>query len=322
MALFDMPVEKLQTYKPASTEPKDFDKFWKHTLSEAATFPIEATFERVQDEAYKLIDIYDVTFRGYGGHPIKGWFIEPAGNQAKLPCVISYIGYGGGRSFPVDHLSYAVAGFSNLVMDTRGQGSSWSPGHTADPDGSDQSLPGFMTKGVLSPQTYYYRRVFTDAARAVDAAAAHPRVDAKRIALTGGSQGGGIAIAAAALVGSRAKIVMPDVPFLCDYPRATTMIDSMPYGEIANFLKIHRDLEKTVYATLAYFDGVNFAPRIKARALFSVGLMDTICPPSTVYAAFNRVKAPKAMRVYKFNNHEGGGVFHAVERLRFLSKHL
>lgn len=322
MALFDFPLDKLQSYKSAVTAPRDFDTFWKKTLAQTEAHPIAAKFERHDDVPFKLVDVYDVTFAGFDGHAIKGWFIEPAGNKAKLPCVVTYIGYGGGRSLPTEHLAVASMGMSHLVMDTRGQGSSWSNGATADPVGSNPQFPGFMTKGIESPETYYYRRVYTDAVRAVHAALEHPRVDARRIAVTGGSQGGGITIAAAGLLGSAVKIAMPDVPFLCDFPRATTIVDTAPYSEIVSYLKSHRLKEETVYRTLSYFDGVNFAPKIKARCLFSVGLMDNICPPSTVYAAYNRVKATKEMRVYKFNNHEGGGPLQGQERLKFLAKHL
>ncbi|MBP7818378.1 MAG: acetylxylan esterase, partial [Phenylobacterium sp.] len=73
-----------------------------------------------------------------------------------------------------------------------------------------------------------------------------------------------------------------------------------------------------VLRTLSYFDGVNFAARARARALFSVGLMDTICPPSTVYAAYNHWAGDKDIRVWRFNNHEGGGDFQTVEKIRFL----
>ena len=88
------------------------------------------------------------------------------------------------------------------------------------------------------------------------------------------------------------------------------------------YLKCHRDQGDRVFGTLAYFDGVNFAPRIRARCLFSVALMDMTCPPSTVFAAYNRIAAEKEIRIYDFNEHEGGGPFQIVERLRFLAAHL
>jgi cephalosporin-C deacetylase len=177
-----------------------------------------------------------------------------------------------------------------------------------------------MTRGIESPETYYYRRIMTDSVRAVDAAAAHPAVDPERIAVTGGSQGGGLSIAAAAL-STRVRFLMPEVPFLCHYRRATEITDADPYGEIARYLHIHRDSEERSFRTLSYFDGLNFASRTSAPALYSVALMDTICPPSTVYAAYNWHAGPKEIRVYPYNNHEGGGSFHAREKLAFARRH-
>jgi len=321
--LFDLPLEQLQSYQAPETEPEDFDAFWERTLQETAeAHDLEARFERIDEPIYRLVDVYDVTFHGFGGQPIKAWFIEPAGNEQPLPCLVRYIGYGGGRSFPIDHLAPAVAGIAHLVMDTRGQGSTWSPGDTGDMAPAGSHHPGFLTLGIESPETYYYRRVFTDAVRAIEAAASHPHVDARRIAVAGASQGGGITIAAAALAADRVKLAMPDVPFLCHYRRAVELTDRLPYLEITNYLKVHRDREAQVFRTLSYFDGIHFARRIRARCLFSAALMDMICPPSTVFAAYNRVPAPKQIRLYTFNEHEGGGPFQAMEQLKFALAYL
>ena len=315
MAFFDLPLEALQTYKPALDIPNDFDSFWQSTLDEARSHPPNASFEPI-DMGLKTIETFDVTFAGYGGQPIKGWFSLPKHRTEPLPCVVEFIGYGGGRGFPIDWLLWPSAGFAFLVMDTRGQGSVWQKGDTADlSGGANPSVPGFMTQGILDPKTYYYRRVFTDAVRAVETARNHQTVDSERIAVTGGSQGGGISLAAAGL-SNHVSVAMPDVPFLCHFPRATTMIDTHPYKEIQTFCKIHRDKKEQVFNTLKYFDGVHFAT--KAKALFSVGLMDDICPPSTVYAAYNHYAAQKDIRIWEFNNHEGGQSFQSLEKLKFL----
>ena len=175
-----------------------------------------------------------------------------------------------------------------------------------------------MTRGILDPATYYYRRVFTDAARAIAAARTHPGVDPSRVAVTGKSQGGGISIAAASLVPDVAA-VMTDVPFLADFPRAITITDHDPYTEIARYLKAHRDHTERVLRTLGYFDAVNLGRRAVAPALFSVGLMDVICPPSTVYGAFNTYGGPKDIVEYPFNDHEGGAGFHDIAQMRWLA---
>jgi cephalosporin-C deacetylase len=318
MAYYDLPLDQLKTYLPPRVEEPDFDAFWQSTLAEARKFPLDVRFEPV-DIGIKAHDIFDVTFPGYGGQPIKGWFILPRQRTGKLPCVIDFIGYNGGRSFPIDWLLWSSAGYANFVMDTRGQGSTWSIGATNDisPEGTGPHVPGFMTMGILDKNAYFYRRVFTDAVRAIEAARSHPEVDAAHIAVTGGSQGGGITIAAAGLDPS-VEVVMPDVPFLCHYRRASEITDSHPYQELVQYCHTHRDHIEIVFKTLSYFDGVNLAARARGKALFSVGLMDPICPPSTVFAAYNYYGGPKDIRIYPYNQHEGGGSFQAFEKLKFL----
>ena len=234
--------------------------------------------------------------------------------------VVEYIGYGGGRGFPIDWLAFASAGFAYLVMDTRGQGSVWRRGDTPDiPNGANPSSPGFMTQGILDPNTYYYRRVYTDAVRAIDAIQTRDEVDTARIAVTGGSQGGGLSVAAAGL-SADVSICMPDVPFLAHFRRAIQVADRDPYLEIQRYLTIHRDKIDRVFHTLSYFDGLNFAVRMKAQAYYSVGYMDTICPASTVYASYNYVPTEKEIKLYYYNDHEGGGTDHLVEKIRYLRR--
>jgi len=141
MAFFDLPLDQLREYRPDRTEPADFDSFWSGTLAAARQHPLNARFEPV-DYHLKTLETFDVTFAGYGGQPIKGWFILPRERSGPLPCVVEYIGYGGGRGFPTQWLLYPTAGYALFVMDTRGQGSAWRPGDTPDiPDGANPSFP-------------------------------------------------------------------------------------------------------------------------------------------------------------------------------------
>jgi cephalosporin-C deacetylase len=320
MAFFDMPLERLREYRPDREEPGDFDSFWKHTLDDAHHRALPAEFAPVRNQL-RTLEAFDVTFSGFGGQRIKGWFMLPRQRTGPLPCIVEFLGYGGGRGFATDWLLWASAGYAHFIMDTRGQGSAWSRGDTPDPEPDDTNPhhPGFMTRGVLKPTTYYYRRVFTDAVRAVETVRTHPAVDSERIAVTGGSQGGGISIAAAGL-SPAVKICMPDVPFLCHYRRATEITAAHPYEEISRYLLCHRDKVDTVFQTLSYFDGVNFSTRSRASALFSVGLMDEICPPSTVFAAYNHYAAPKDIRIWRYNHHEGGANFQVQEKLQYLTE--
>jgi cephalosporin-C deacetylase len=318
LPFFDLAGDQLVNYRSSARPPADFDAFWAETLGEASRFPLSALFEPV-DAGLPLVDVYDVTFLGFGGHPIKAWFLKPRGASSGLTGVVRYIGYNGGRGFPHEHLLWPATGRAALIMDTRGQGGGWSRGATADPVGSDPAHTGYMTRGILDPRAYFYRRVFTDAVRAVEALRTRPEVDQDQIVAMGGSQGGGITLAASGLV-TGLRAVMPDVPFLCDFPRAVGLTTRDPYGEVNRYLALHRDNVERAFLTLSYFDGVHFAARASAPALFSVALMDDVCPPSTVYAAFNSYGGPKSIERYAYNNHEGGGPFQEERQLRWLAE--
>lgn len=311
MAHFDMPLDELRAYRPVVREPNDFDSFWADTLHTSRQAGGEVVAVKLETRL-RHIDTWDITFPGFNGQPVKAWYSRPAGADEDLPLVVQYQGYGGGRGLAFEHTFWPSAGYAHFMMDTRGQGSSWGTGgDTPDPDGAGPALPGFMTRGIESPATYYYRRLFTDAVRAVDAARSLPGIDAKRTVVVGGSQGGGIVLAVAGLVPDLFA-VMPDVAFLCHFERATSITDEHPYGELRQYLSVHRDVDETVFDTLAYFDGVNFAKRANAASLWSVALMDMVCPPSTTFAAYNWYGANngspvrKDMSVYPYNGHEGG----------------
>ncbi|MEZ7002893.1 acetylxylan esterase [Streptomyces sp. AD55] len=318
MALFDLPPDELRAHRSTSVEPDDFDAFWSKTLQEAREHDLDARFTPV-DAGLATVRVWDVTFAGSGGHPVKGWLVLPAAATGPLPLVVEFVGYGGGRGLPHEHLLWASSGRAHFVMDTRGQGSAWGGGGgTPDPVGGAPAYPGFMTRGIDAPEHYYYRRVFTDAVRAVEAARSHPLADAARTVALGTSQGGGIALAVGGLVPDLAGVA-PDVPFLCDFPRAVTLTDRHPYREIGLYLRTHRGHREGALRTLSYFDGVHFAARGRAPALFSTALEDQTCPPSTVFAAFNAwAHDDKAIEVYDFNDHEGGGPHQEAVRLRWL----
>lgn len=323
MPWYDLPLDELRTYDAGKTAPPDFDAFWQQTLAEQdAAHPLDVRFAIHPDTMYRTVRVEDVTFTGCNGQAIRAWLLTPAGHTEPLPCVVSFAGYGGGRGRPLEHLAPVAAGFAHFVMDTRGQGSVWATGETADAPGSTQHHPGFLTVGIESREQYYYRRVFVDAVRAVQAARQSKSVIADRLCVAGSSQGGGMALAAAGLLGNAVQVCLADVPFLCHFRRAVTLTAQTAYAEIAAYLRIHPGREQAVWQTLAYFDGVFFAERIRAHSLVAVGLMDEACPPSTVFAAYNRISAPKDIAIYPYDGHDGGGAWQAEQRLRFVHEHI
>ncbi|GAA2106937.1 acetylxylan esterase [Microlunatus panaciterrae] len=326
MALIDFELDKLRSYAPELPEESDFDSFWTDTLTDARTFDLAAEFTKI-DNKLKVIDTYDVTFNGFGGTPVKAWLHVPAGTAGPLPTVVQYHGYSGGRGFPHATTLFAQAGYAHVVMDTRGQG--WSAGgHSSTVDASADAginhIPGFMTSGLQDPKAYYYRRVYVDAVRLLDAVVDHPLVDRTKIIVTGGSQGGGITLAVAGLAPSAGLDLVgaaPDVPFLCNFPRALEISDRNPYAEITAYLASWRDQVDVAYRTLSYFDGVNLGKRAQAPALFSVALMDPICPPSTVFSAYNHYAgSEKSINVYSHNEHEGGGPYQLDAQLDWFAE--
>ena len=304
--LTDLPEPELRRYAGSQDAPADFDSFWTGTLAEAAGHSLDVQVHQIETPL-TAIDVFDVVFRGFGGTKVRAWLRVPRGATAPLSAVVQFVGYGGGRGHPAEGLLLAASGFAHLQMDTRGQGAGWSRGDTPDHGPAGPAIPGVMTRGIRDRDTYYYRRLFTDAVRAVDVARALEVVDPGRVAVQGGSQGAGIALAVAGLRDDVAAIAA-FVPFLCDFPRATRITDAYPYREIADYLRIHRDEVGAVHRTLSYFDGLNFAERATAPALFTTALMDDVCPPSTVFAAFNRYAGPKDITVWEYNAHEGGAI--------------
>lgn len=315
----DLPLAELVTYRPDVIEPADFDDFWRRTISETSAHELDVTSEIV-DTVYRTVVVRDIEFAGFAGDRIRAWLTTPADATAPLPAVVEFIGYGGGRGLAGQHQHWAAAGYAHLLVDTRGQGANQGEGGaTPDPHGSGPASSGFTTRGIEDRETYYYRRVFADGVRAVQAARALPEVNAQLVAVCGGSQGGAIALAVSGLVGGLVAS-MVDVPFLCHIERAIRIGGRDPIIEITRYLSVHRSSEENVLRTLSAFDGVNFAKRSTAPTLFSVGLMDPTCPPSTVYAAFNHhAAASKRMVVYPYNGHEGGGHLQRIQQAEWLN---
>jgi cephalosporin-C deacetylase len=322
MPSIDWGYEQLVNYRPSLTREPDFAAFWAETLAQTRAFDLDP---QLDPQPYPMADVgvQRLTFAGFGGHRIGGLYLTPRTIAEKpAPVVIVYHGYTGGAGQVHQHLAWVMMGCAVISVDPRGQG-----GETGEAGGyRGGSVMGWMTNGILDPQDYYYRRVYADCVRAVDFAFTRPELDCSRLCVAGGSQGGGLSIAAAGLE-PRIKLCAPDVPFLCHFRRAVEIAGAGPFPEISNYLGRYPQHVETVWRTLSYHDGMNLAAAIPAstRMLWSVGLWDDVCPPSTVYAAYNHAPSPegaKQMAVYPFNKHEGGGGWQAERKIAWLAEEL
>ncbi|WP_327306678.1 acetylxylan esterase [Streptomyces sp. NBC_01298] len=311
--------------------PADFDAFWQDTLAEAV-HPLDPVFTPVPT-ALTAATVHDVSFAGSRGHRIAAWLIVPghpaatagaaAADQPPVSCVVQFLGYGEGRGAPLDWLLWPAVGRATLVVDTRGQGgANLRPGDTPDPVGQTHPhIPGFVTRGLLDPAQYYYRDAYVDAVRAVDTALAHPAVDPRRVAVSGCSQGGLLALAAAALHEEVAAALV-ESPFLCDVTGPDRLPDRQPYRELLRFCQFHPQHAGRALETLAYFDGIPLAERASCPALFSLALRDQVCSPSSVATTYHHYAGPKQIGVWPFAGHAEPNGYQRRAEVDFLAEAL
>ncbi|MCC7494887.1 MAG: acetylxylan esterase [Fimbriimonadaceae bacterium] len=323
MPSIDMPLAKLLEYRPELTREPDFAAFWEQTLAATRQHPLNALVEPVPYPANGVL-VHRLSYAGYGGQRVNGWYLLPEGASGPVPALICYHGYSGGAGWVHQYLPWVMLGCGVVAVDTRGQG-----GETGDLGGyGNGTITGWMTQGLLEPTDYYYRRAYTDCVRAVDFVCQRPELDTSKLAVKGGSQGGGLTIAVAGL-DSRVMLSLPDVPFLCHYPRAIDISANGPYIELQRYFARYPEHIATALRTLSYFDGHNLAAGMNpaGRSLWSVGLWDDVCPPSTVYAAYHACPLPendfgKQIAVYPYNKHEGGGAAQVERQIAWLAEQL
>lgn len=320
--IVDKPLSELERYTPALTHQSDFDAFWEQALAESADQPLNIHIEEIPYPVER-VSVYRVTYDGFGPRTrVAGWYLIPkdrqlmrnSGNGEQTPTIMQYHGYSGGKGLPGNYLHWALQGYCVFTVDTRGQGGE-TPDNAPYPSGG---AVGFMTKGIDDPTTYYYRYAYVDCVRAIDVLRTLPEVGP--IVLTGGSQGGGLTLAVAALSPDKGIVAaMPDVPYLSHFERSLEIFSDGPYHELVQLWKRLPHAVGSHLQVLSYFDCMNLAPRVTCPTLLSVALLDTICPPSTGFAVYNHLASPKKeIRVYPYNGHEGGGAVHEEEKYRFV----
>lgn len=316
MPIVDLPLEQLKIYKPPLTRRSNFKNFWNDNIKLSRDQPLNLRLKKI-DYPVKKIEAYWVIFDGFlDKTPINGWVIKPVG-KGPFPTLLSFHGYGMNRGVISDHLSWVLQDILVMAIDIRGQ-SGDTPDFAKYPYGS---ITGHMTKGILDENTYYYRYVYMDCFRALNILFQMNEVSKDRIGIVGGSQGGGLTLVTTAL-GGKIALSLPEIPFLCNFERAVEVAASDPYLEIARYLKTHPKMVERVFETLSYFDAMNFAPDINCPILMSVGLFDTICPPSTVFAVFNYISSKeKELAIYHGMSHELLNV-HQEKKIEWVAKYL
>ena len=302
--MFDMPFPELQTYQGRNPRPADFDAYWDAALDE-----MHALDQQVQlvPAAFQVpfAECLDMYFTGVGGARVHAKLIRPTNAAAPHPAVLMFHGYTGSAGDWSDKLGYAALGYTVAALDCRGQGGlSEDSGSVA-----GWTLDGHIVRGLAdAPEKLLFRQIFLDTAQLARLVMAMPDVDPDRVGATGGSQGGGLTLACVALE-PRVKRAAPTFPFLTDYRRVWEIdLARDAYDELRGYFRRfdpRHEHEDELFTKLGYVDVQFLCPRIQAEILLGVGLMDTVCPPSTQFAAYNKIRSKKSLAVYPDYGHEG-----------------
>ncbi len=315
MSFAESILDELYEYKPPLTRREDFDEFWEGTIAKSQEVPLEPEL-KPYDYPSPFVEVYDITYNGFDYTKIHGWYIIPKFVEKKsLPCIVHYHGYGGNRGRPADFMPWIMLGMAVISIDCRDQNGDTGT-RAIYSSGSTQSV---VCKGILDKNEYYFRSVYMDCIRAIDFAYTREEIDKERIIVEGGSQGGALAMAVAALDNDRVFASLADVPSNSNIEKRIEGSHGS-FSSVTQYLKTHPDKIEKVYETLSYFDTMNMADRIKCPVLASVGLQDNVCPAKLYFATYNRIQSQKDIKIYPFNGHEGGGAIQNEVKLRYVQE--
>lgn len=305
MPLIDMPIEQLREYKGINPRPIDFDGYWERGLKEVNAIDPQIRLERA-DVILKGFEAYHLYYKSTKNSVIHAQYVRPI-TKEKLPVILLFHGYGGNVGSFIDKVCWAGQGYAVLAMDCRGQrGLSEDYNRVKGTTQHNQIMRGFDDP---DPDNMYFRNVFLDTVQLVNVVKKLPDVDIDRIFAHGGSQGGALTIVCAALNGKDIKKAAPVFPFLSDYKRVWEMdLAVAAYDDITDYIKFYAPYlgkQERIWEKLGYIDIQHLSSRIKADILWFTGLMDTICPPSTQFAAYNKITSKKDMVIYTNHGHEG-----------------
>ena len=305
MPLVDMPLEQLYQFEGRNERPADMEEYWDRAIAEMEAL---GTGCELIPASVKIpgVECFEMYFTGVGGARVHARYVRPAKREGKIPAICIFHGYWGNCGEFCSHMNWAAAGFAVAALDCRGQS-----GRSEDPASvKGNTLHGHIIRGLddPDPDKLYYRNVFLDTAQLARIVMAMDEVDETRVGATGGSQGGALTLACAALT-PKLNRAAPLMPFLCDYRRVWEMdLDVDAYKELREYFRFfdpRHEREEEIFTKLGYIDNQHLAHRIRAEIKMFTGLMDTICPPSTQFAAYNKITAPKSVVIYPDFAHEG-----------------
>jgi cephalosporin-C deacetylase len=301
---FDLPLPELRQYRGTNPRPADFDAYWDEALREMQALDPQVELRPNPELQTRGAECFDLFFTGVGGARVHAKYVRPR-SAGRHPAVLQFHGYSINSGDWADRLGYAAEGFCVAALDCRGQG-----GLSEDLGGvKGTTLRGHFIRGIddPDPKKILFRQIFLDTAQLARIVMSQPEVDPARVGVMGASQGGALTLACAALE-PRVRLAAPVYPFLCDYQRVWEMDHAKDaYDELRYYFRNfdpRHEREQEVFTRLGYIDLQHLAPRIQAEVLMYTALMDTICPPSTQFAAFNKITAPKNMVLYPDFGHE------------------
>ncbi len=302
MPVIDMPLSELESYQGTNPRPPDFDAYWQRALTELEMVDPAPELVPAEFDA-PFAECFNLYFTGVRGARVHAKFLRPKRAQ-RQPALLEFHGYSADSGDFIDKLPWVARGFVVASMDCRGQGGlSQDVGSVKGP-----TLSGHIVRGLADePDNLLFRHIFLDTVQLARLVMNMDEVDERRIGARGASQGGALTLACAALEPRITKLA-PVYPFLSDYQRVWEMdLAKDAYQELRDFFRRHDPTHERVgewFTKLGYIDVQHLAPRITGEVMMAIGLMDTICPPSSQFAAFNKIASPKTRVLYPDYGHE------------------
>ena len=304
MPLVDQPLPELLQYQGRNPKPSDFDSYWDDALAEMEAVDPQIELIPHPIRGADFCEAFDLFFTGVGGSRVHAQYIRPKKVAKPGPAILRFHGYSGSAGDWTQKLHWSAGGFATASLDCRGQG-----GMSDDLGGArGMTLRGHIVRGLddPDPRKLAYRQMFLDTAQLAKIVGSFPEIDPTRLGASGGSQGGGLTLACAAL--ANIQRALPVFPFLCDYQRVWEMdLAKDAYDELKYFFRCFdpfHEREAEIFTRLGYIDCQHLAPRIRGEVLMAVGLMDTVCPPSSQFAAYNKITSSKSLKIYPDFGHE------------------